>query len=61
MLAKDALGNDVFVSKWLATHPVGDRTLAQGLKVSMLLRVLYIEADKIIAFWVTVFENHFIS
>jgi cytochrome b6-f complex iron-sulfur subunit len=30
--AKDALGNDVFASKWLAAHPAGDRTLVQGLK-----------------------------
>jgi len=30
--AKDALGNDVTMSGWLATHSAGDRTLAQGLK-----------------------------
>lgn len=30
--AKDALGNDVVVSTFLASHAVGDRTLAQGLK-----------------------------
>lgn len=30
--AKDALGNDVVVSAFLASHAVGDRTLAQGLK-----------------------------
>jgi cytochrome b6-f complex iron-sulfur subunit len=30
--AKDELGNDVSVSKLLATHAVGDRVLAQGLK-----------------------------
>ncbi|MFM1842117.1 MAG: hypothetical protein RLZZ490_853 [Cyanobacteriota bacterium] len=30
--AKDALGNDVVVSEFLATHNVGDRVLAQGLK-----------------------------
>jgi cytochrome b6-f complex iron-sulfur subunit len=30
--AKDALGNDIIVSKYLASHPAGDRTLAQGLK-----------------------------
>jgi len=30
--AKDALGNDIFLDKWLATHPAGDRTLSQGLK-----------------------------
>jgi cytochrome b6-f complex iron-sulfur subunit len=30
--AKDALGNDVIVSEFLAAHAAGDRTLAQGLK-----------------------------
>jgi cytochrome b6-f complex iron-sulfur subunit len=30
--AKDALGNDILASEYLATHPVGDRSLAQGLK-----------------------------
>lgn len=30
--AKDALGNDVVVSTFLASHAVGDRVLAQGLK-----------------------------
>lgn len=30
--AKDALGNDVIVSEFLAEHNAGDRTLAQGLK-----------------------------
>jgi cytochrome b6-f complex iron-sulfur subunit len=30
--AKDALGNDVIVSQFLAEHNAGDRTLAQGLK-----------------------------
>jgi cytochrome b6-f complex iron-sulfur subunit len=30
--AKDALGNDVIVSEFLAAHVSGDRTLAQGLK-----------------------------
>lgn len=30
--AKDALGNDVVASEFLATHNVGDRVLAQGLK-----------------------------
>jgi cytochrome b6-f complex iron-sulfur subunit len=31
-LAKDALGNDIRVSEFLAAHNAGDRTLAQGLK-----------------------------
>eukprot|EP00850_Spirogloea_muscicola_P010449 SM000061S19276 [mRNA] locus=s61:507832:509109:+ [translate_table: standard] len=31
--AKDALGNDVTASGWIKSHPAGDRTLAQGLKV----------------------------
>lgn len=30
--AKDALGNDVTVKSWLATHQKGDRSLTQGLK-----------------------------
>jgi len=30
--AKDALGNDVKVASWLATHQKGDRSLTQGLK-----------------------------
>lgn len=30
--AKDALGNDIFVSSYLETHPAKDRSLAQGLK-----------------------------
>ncbi|NET82939.1 MAG: cytochrome b6-f complex iron-sulfur subunit [Moorea sp. SIO1F2] len=30
--AKDALGNDIKVSEFLASHNVGDRTLTQGLK-----------------------------
>ncbi len=32
VIAKDALGNDVVVSEFLASHNVGDRVLAQGLK-----------------------------
>jgi cytochrome b6-f complex iron-sulfur subunit len=30
--AKDALGNDIIVSDFLASHNTGDRVLAQGLK-----------------------------
>ncbi|MBR8829351.1 MAG: cytochrome b6-f complex iron-sulfur subunit [Gomphosphaeria aponina SAG 52.96 = DSM 107014] len=30
--AKDALGNDVIVSEFIASHNAGDRVLAQGLK-----------------------------
>eukprot|EP00543_Licmophora_paradoxa_P000505 CAMPEP_0202445192 /NCGR_PEP_ID=MMETSP1360-20130828/4068_1 /ASSEMBLY_ACC=CAM_ASM_000848 /TAXON_ID=515479 /ORGANISM="Licmophora paradoxa, Strain CCMP2313" /LENGTH=212 /DNA_ID=CAMNT_0049061377 /DNA_START=178 /DNA_END=813 /DNA_ORIENTATION=+ len=30
--AKDALGNDLFASEYLASKPAGDRSLAQGLK-----------------------------
>jgi hypothetical protein len=33
--AKDALGNDVKTASWLATHQKGDRSLTQGLKVSL--------------------------
>lgn len=32
-MAKDALGNDVKATTWLATHAAGDRSLTQGLKV----------------------------
>jgi cytochrome b6-f complex iron-sulfur subunit len=32
LTAKDALGNDVKASAWLATHKKGDRSLTQGLK-----------------------------
>ena len=30
--AKDALGNDVTMTGWLASHPPGDHSLTQGLK-----------------------------
>ena len=40
VIAKDALGNDIFVDEWLKTHGPGDRTLAQGLKVSNMLCTL---------------------
>ena len=30
--AKDELGNPVTASGWLSNHPVGDRSLVQGLK-----------------------------
>lgn len=33
VVAKDALGNDVFADEWLKAHGPGDRTLTQGLKV----------------------------
>lgn len=32
IIAKDALGNDVVATEFLASHSVGDRVLAQGLK-----------------------------
>lgn len=32
VIAKDALGNDIVASEFLASHNVGERTLAQGLK-----------------------------
>jgi cytochrome b6-f complex iron-sulfur subunit len=32
LTAKDALGNDIVVSDYLATHNPGERSLAQGLK-----------------------------
>ncbi|MGF1535947.1 MAG: cytochrome b6-f complex iron-sulfur subunit [Elainellaceae cyanobacterium] len=32
VLAKDALGNDITASEFLASHAAGDRVLAQGLK-----------------------------
>lgn len=31
--ARDALGNEVKASAWLKTHPIGDHSLTQGLKV----------------------------
>jgi len=38
-VAKDALGNDIIASEWLKNHGPGDRTLAQGLKVSLTCSV----------------------
>lgn len=35
LVAKDALGNDVKASEWLASHKKGDRSLTQGLKVGV--------------------------
>jgi cytochrome b6-f complex iron-sulfur subunit len=32
VIAKDALGDDIVLSNFLATHAVGDRVLSQGLK-----------------------------
>ena len=32
VVAKDALGNDIFAKAYLETKPAGDRSLAQGLK-----------------------------
>jgi cytochrome b6-f complex iron-sulfur subunit len=32
VIAKDALGKDIVVSEFTASHNVGDRTLAQGLR-----------------------------
>ncbi|MFM7423850.1 MAG: cytochrome b6-f complex iron-sulfur subunit [Elainella sp.] len=32
VIAKDALGNDIVASEFLASHNVGERVLAQGLK-----------------------------
>jgi len=45
--AKDALGNDVVVSKFLETHNPGERTLAQGLKGDPTYVV--VQGDKTIA------------
>jgi cytochrome b6-f complex iron-sulfur subunit len=45
--AKDALGNDVIVSEFLAEHNAGDRTLAQGLKGDPTYIV--VQEDKTIA------------
>ena len=45
--AKDALGNDVVASKFLAEHNVGDRVLAQGLKGDPTY--LVVEGDSTIA------------
>ncbi|MGK7944126.1 MAG: cytochrome b6-f complex iron-sulfur subunit [Microcystaceae cyanobacterium] len=46
-VAKDALGNDVVATEFLATHNVGDRTLAQGLKGDPTYIV--VEGDQTIA------------
>jgi cytochrome b6-f complex iron-sulfur subunit len=45
--AKDALGNDIIVSEFLATHNSGDRTLAQGLKGDPTY--LVVQGDKTLA------------
>lgn len=33
VIAKDAIGNEVTTESWLATHGVGSRELAEGIKV----------------------------
>lgn len=33
VVAHDAIGNDVTVESWIATHAVGSRELAEGIKV----------------------------
>ncbi|MGB5592744.1 MAG: cytochrome b6-f complex iron-sulfur subunit [Crocosphaera sp.] len=45
--AKDALGNDVIASEFIASHNVGDRVLAQGLKGDPTY--LVVEGDNTIA------------
>lgn len=35
LAAKDQAGNDIKASSYLKTHPAGDYSLAQGLKVSL--------------------------
>ncbi len=45
--AKDALGNDVIASEFVASHNVGDRVLAQGLKGDPTY--LVVEGDNTIA------------
>jgi cytochrome b6-f complex iron-sulfur subunit len=47
VVAKDALGNNVIVSEFLASHNPGDRVLAQGLKGDPTYMV--IEGDKTLA------------
>jgi cytochrome b6-f complex iron-sulfur subunit len=46
-VAKDALGNDVLATEFLASHNAGDRTLAQGLKGDPTYIV--VEGDQTIA------------
>ncbi|MGK7931966.1 MAG: cytochrome b6-f complex iron-sulfur subunit [Microcystaceae cyanobacterium] len=46
-VAKDALGNDVLATEFLAEHNAGDRTLAQGLKGDPTYIV--VEGDQTIA------------
>ncbi|OIW15521.1 hypothetical protein TanjilG_27372 [Lupinus angustifolius] len=47
VVAKDALGNDVFADQWLKTHGPGDRTLTQGLKGDPTY--LVVEKDRTLA------------
>ena len=39
LTAKDAVGNDIIVSEFIAEHQPGDRALAQGLKGDRLVGV----------------------
>jgi cytochrome b6-f complex iron-sulfur subunit len=45
--AKDAAGNDVIASEYLASHPAGDRSLVQGLKGDPTY--LVVQQDKTLA------------
>lgn len=45
--AKDATGNDVVASEYLASHPAGDRSLVQGLKGDPTY--LVVQQDKTLA------------
>jgi len=45
--AKDAAGNDVVASEYLASHPAGDRSLVQGLKGDPTY--LVVQQDKTLA------------
>lgn len=40
VVARDAVGNDVTVDSWIATHSVGSRELAEGIKVCVCVFVL---------------------
>ncbi|CAN0418582.1 unnamed protein product [Laminaria digitata] len=40
VIAKDAIGSEVTTESWLATHGVGSRELAEGIKVRWLWLIL---------------------
>ncbi len=55
--AKDELGNPVTANGWLSKHPVGDRSLVQGLKGDPTYLVVE-EADAISSFGINAICTH---